>query len=156
MITSERLSRKKGVYEASLLVDSVDGMFDSVSFGMVTRNGEALNLYMTLTPYGLIHTYDGVDKEDVDEVVSLLSDKLAKKVGLTFEERVEPEITEPLLDEPAEAEAPAKEVVSETAESTEENTGEGGEAVKESVSADEVGSVEDVLGDIVEPQNEEQ
>ena len=111
MITSERLSRKKGVYEASLLVDSVDGMFDSVSFGMVTRNGEALDLYMTLTPYGLVHTYDRVDKEDVDEVVSLLSEKLAKKVGLTFEE---------------------------------------------SVSADEVGSVEDILGDIVEPQNEEQ
>ena len=155
MITSERLSRKKGVYEASLLVDSVDGIFDSVSFGMVTRNGEALDLYMTLTPYGLVHTYDGVDKEDVDEVVSLLSDKLAKKVGLTFEERVEPEMTEPLHEEPAEAETPTEEA-SETAEPTEENTGEGGEAVEESVSADEVGSVEDILGDIVEPQNEEQ
>ena len=155
MITSERLSRKKGVYEASLLVDSVDGMFDSVSFGMVTRNGEALDLYMTLTPYGLVHTYDGADKEDVDEVVSLLSDKLAKKVGLTFEERVEPEMTEPLHEEPAEAETPTEEV-SETAEPTEENTEEGGEAVEESVSADEVGSVEDILGDIVEPQNEEQ
>ena len=155
MITSEKLSKKKGVYEASLLVDSVDGMFDSVSFGMVTRNGEALDLYMTLTPYGLVHTYDGAYKEDVDEVVSLLSDKLAKKVGLTFEERVDPEITEPLHEEPAEAETPTEEA-SETAEPTEENTEEDGEAVEESVSTDEVGSAEDILGDIVEPQNEEQ
>lgn len=85
-LTSEQLTKRKGSYTASLQIDYIDGQFHSVSFGVVTKNGVPLNTYIQLTPYGLIHTYEGEYKGKVDEIVGLLSAKLAETVGITYEQ----------------------------------------------------------------------
>jgi len=92
MITSELISKKKGAYEASIRADYVDGAFHSVSFGVVTKNGEPLDLYLYLSEYGLEHSYSGEDKDKVDEIVALLGAKLAKDTGITFSERPQMDI----------------------------------------------------------------
>jgi len=92
MITSNLIDKKKGAYEASIRADYVDGAFHSVSFGVVTRNGEPLDLYLYLSEYGLEHSYSGEDKDKVDEIVSLLGAKLAKEADIKFSERPQMDI----------------------------------------------------------------
>lgn len=129
-LTSELIEKKKGAYKASLLADSVDGQFHSVSFGIVTKDDIPLDMTVSLTPYGLEHDYNGEDKDKVDEIVNLLGTKLAEKVGITFNEKPQFESIEPENIKPEQAES-------------------------ESIDSSEVGSVEDVLGDIINTQNEE-
>jgi hypothetical protein len=96
-LTNELIEKEEGAYKASLLADKIDGQFHSVSFGIVTRDGIPLDLTLRLTPFGLEHDYDGVDKDEVDEIVGLLEAKLAQKFGLTFEERPQ---SEDMVQEP--------------------------------------------------------
>ena len=91
-LTSNLITKKKGAYEASIRADYIDGVFHSVSFGVVTRSGEPLDLYITLGDCGLEHSYSGEDKDKVDEIVGLLSAKVARETGITFSER--PQIEE--------------------------------------------------------------
>lgn len=86
-LASELIKKKKGAYEASLQADVIDGQFDSISFGVVTKDGIPLDLTMQLSPYGLEHTYEGDDKDKVDEVVKRLETELKNEFDLTFEER---------------------------------------------------------------------
>lgn len=97
-LTNELIEKEKGAYKVSLLADKIDGQFHSVSFGIVTRDGIPLDLTLRLTPFGLEHDFDGVDKDEVDEIVGLLEAKLAEKFNLTFEERPQRDdmIEEPL------------------------------------------------------------
>ena len=93
-LTNEFIEKKKGAYKASLLADKIDGVFHSVSFGMVMKDDVPLDMTLSLTPYGLEHDYKGEDKDKVDEIVNLLGNKLADKVGITFNERPQVEETE--------------------------------------------------------------
>lgn len=92
MMESELIEKKKGDYKASLLAETEDGEFRSIAFGLVAKNDIPLDLVLSLTPYGLSHTYDGEDRDKVDEIVSLLGAKLAQRMNITFNEPQEDEL----------------------------------------------------------------
>ena len=100
MLESVLIEKEKGAYKASLRADLIDGQFHSISFGIVSKNDTPLSLYLYLSPYGLKHTYEGEDKDKVDEIVGEIEQQLVSDYNLAFEEFpqmsdiVEPENTE--------------------------------------------------------------
>ena len=86
MVTSNLIEKTSGKAKVSLLADVVDGQFQGVSFGIMTYNDEALDGFISLTPYGLEHTYQGSYKNAIDRALKKVEDKIASDYGITFNE----------------------------------------------------------------------
>lgn len=117
-LVSNLIEKTSGKAKVSLLADVVDGQFVGVSFGIMTYNDTALDGYISLTPYGLEHTYEGEHKDAVDKALKKAEEKIASDYNITFNEP-------PQMEEMAH---PEEETASE-----------------EMIAPDEVGSLEDII-----------
>ena len=95
METSNLIEKTLGTAKVSLLADFVDGQFRGVSFGIMTYNSETLDGYISITPYGLEHTYNGEHKDAIDKALKKVQDKIASDYNITFNEP-------PVMEEPVE------------------------------------------------------
>lgn len=93
MVTSNLIEKTSGKAKVSLRADLLDGQFVDVSFGVMTYDGELLDGYISLTPYGLKHTYEGEYKDAIDKALKKVQDKIASDYNITFNEP-------PVMEEP--------------------------------------------------------
>ena len=139
-LTSNLIEKTSGKAKVSLRADLLDGQFVDVSFGVMTYDGVPQDGYVSLTPYGLIHTNEGEHKEAISKALKKVQDKIAADYNITFNEppvMEEPEIMEEPVEEPVPDEG------AEEADAGPENVSE------ESIDSSQVGSVEDLLGNIL-------
>ena len=99
MLTSNLIEKTSGKAKVSLLADIIDGQFKDISFGVMTYDSEALDGYISLTPYGLEHTYEGEHKDAIDKALKKVQEKIASDYNITFNEPPVMEEVEPKIEE---------------------------------------------------------
>lgn len=97
MVTSNLIEKTSGKAKVSLQADLLDGQFVDVSFGVMTYDGEILDGYISLIPYGLEHTYEGEHKDAIGKALKKVQDKIASDYKITFNEA--PVMEEPHMEE---------------------------------------------------------
>lgn len=86
MVTSDYIEKTSGKARVSVQADLVDGEFKDISFGIMSYNGKMLGGYVSLTPYGLEHTYEGEHKEAIDKALKKVEEKISSDYNITFNE----------------------------------------------------------------------
>ena len=99
-LTSNLVEKTSGKAKVSIQVDLLDGEFAGVSFGIMSYDGVMQDGYISLTPYGLVHTNEGEYKEAISKALKKVEEKLTSDYKVQFNEPpVMEESVEPIIED---------------------------------------------------------